>query len=438
MSTPSRALGNAPRTEPTHNASKTVSLQIHAVCSTLKQFKHKPTHPWPRHDQDFPWKFLFLHASVPFAKTIRIKPPTPKSKNYPNIGIVTSSTQLGFNPGPSHPSSWTRRKRRLYQRCSHPTLIKESGPTPRTPIHPRDGSSFSTLTPSMSRAPKNSSNNSQSEFTAVPTSNNSPPPPISKPHKYKAHLFFPFPHTPKYFDISSPTSISTFSNAQIALSSGNLCLGYPSTLASTKIPPCSTSRSPVFVGLDDHIPHRIHLIEKTTTRSITPYPNTITQPHSANKKDLTKLRQEIGSNKNPKDRNAGKIELLKNIGTNATPIIREKNVFYLPSPSIPTNPFCLHYHPPTTPHIIYNFRGNPPFLLQGLLSIGEQVNHDNSPTDRHPGSTPLIFRDRRGVTSTTTASYKNGDFKISPTKTSPGFNISPPTVASKPEMEYIP
>lgn len=34
-----RALGNAPKFKPTHNAIQDCLLQIHAVCSTLKQFK---------------------------------------------------------------------------------------------------------------------------------------------------------------------------------------------------------------------------------------------------------------------------------------------------------------------------------------------------------------------------------------------------------------
>ena len=360
----------------------------------------------------------FLHASVPFAKTIR-KTTHTQIENYPNIGIVTSSTHNWDSIQDLHTLILDQAQKGaciLKGTLTRP-LIKESranATDPNTPtgwlVFDLDAVNVESAEEFIQQLPSEFHHCSYIEQLSSTA--------YFQTNKYKAHLFFHIPptHPNTLRHFITNLNLDVF-NTQITLSSGNLCLGYPLDISVNQNSTPLYIAPPVFVGLDDHIPHRIHLIEKDYHKIDNPIPE---YSHAATllkqKKTLTKLRQEIGlGSKTPKIEVLGKVELLKNIEPMATPIIREERGFTYLALN-PNNPFS-YYHPTDNPHIIYNFRGEPAFLTsKGLPEYWEQVKpRQLTPLIATPGSTPLIFRDRRRDLYYN-GFHKNGDFKISPTK----------------------
>lgn len=340
----------------------------------------------------------FLHATVPFAKTIRHNQ-TTTVEPYPHIKNVSSTTH-----------QWDSLKD-LYgliqnQAAKGACILKGLLKRPLTnepranAVDPNtltkwlvfdiDGLQIENAEDFIKLLPNNFQNVSYIEQLSSTA--------FFQGNGYKAHLFFRIPPTHpniiRQFIIN--LNLDHFTS-HISLGTGNLCINYPLDISVNQNSTPLYIAPPIFIGLKDPLTTRLRFIEHAhdvVTNQITEYNYAATKQKQ--QKTLLKLRTNIGLNaKTPKTEIKGSVELLKNVEPMPTPSTREERGFVYLGIN-PNNPFS-YYHPADNASIIYNFRGEPAFLTsKGLPEYWEQVKPKAlTPLISHEGSTPLIFREWR-------------------------------------------
>lgn len=360
----------------------------------------------------------FLHASVPFAKTIR-KAESIKIEPYPNIGTVTSSTHqwnsiqdlYGLIEVQAAKGACIL-KGELLRPLNRESRASATDPEALTEwiVFDIDGINISGAEEFIQNLPDEFQQCSYIEQLSSTA--------YFHTHKYKAHLFFHIPPTHpniiRQFIIN--LNLDAF-ESQITLSAGNLCLCYPLDISVNQNSTPLYIAPPQFIGLEDHLKNRIRFVNKLNHKIFLPIPEyNYAATAQKQKKVLTQLRHNIGLGiKTPKIEVRGTIELLKNVEPMATPSIREERDFVYLAIN-PNNPFS-YYHPIDNPTIIYNFRGEPAFLTEkGLPEYWNKVKPKQlMPLISIPGATPLIFRDRKRDLYYN-GFHKNGHYDINPTK----------------------
>lgn len=361
----------------------------------------------------------FLHAAVPFAKTIR-HTETTTIEPYPHIKTVTSTTHQWNSLSDLYGLIQNQAAKGaciLKGNLKHP-LSKESranavDPNTKTDwlvfdidgLQIKNAEEFIALLPPIFH---NTSYIEQLSSTAFFQGNG-----------YKAHLFFHIPPTHpngvRQFIIN--LNLDVFAN-DISLGTGNLCLNYPLDVSVNQNSTPLYIAPPIFIGLEDPLATRLQFVEHAHLIVTGPIPE---YNYAATKlkqqKALTQLRTLIGlSKKSPKTEMKGSVELLKNVEPMPTPSIREERDFVYLGIN-PNNPFS-YYHPADNASIIYNFRGEPAFITsKGLPEYWEQVKPKAlTPLISQEGSTPLIFREWRKDSYYNGYYHKNGKLELHETK----------------------